>query len=183
MPTHAFSFYISLAASHLDNSSNSPSANTSATGTSRLLVATPLLLAAVYYLFSPFFVQQARQRLIDYLEKVEREWEGPRDGLPPHLEPQAIGANTDWIIDAPQMVPTLLLPLAGAVFAFNDNGVSGIILAFATVIICAATLWIYTRSPVEYRAVRMIWHKYTVVSTLGIVLNLLVAGILLSGLN
>jgi len=177
------SYYISSSVVYLVNSPHSSSANTSATGTSRLFVATPLLLAAMYYIFSPFFVQQARQRLIDYLEKVDREWEGPRDGLPPHLEPQAIGANVDWIIDAPQMVPTLLLPLAGAVFAFNDNGISGVILAFATVIICAATLWIYTRSPVEYRARRVIWHKYTVVSALGIVLNLLVAGILLSGLN
>src|SRR5690349_9111610 len=94
-------------------------------GNSRLLVATPLLLAALYYLFSPFFAEQARQRLIDYLEKVDREWEGPKINLPPHLEPQAIAANADWLIDAPQMVPTLLLPLAGAVFAFNENGISG----------------------------------------------------------
>jgi hypothetical protein len=183
MPALTVSSCVSSCVIYLATSPHSAPVSTNVMGTSRLFVATPLLLAAVYYLFSPFFVQQTRQRLIDYLEKVDREWEGPRDGLPPHLEPQAIGATADWVIDAPQMVPTLLLPLAGAVFAFNENGISGVILAFATVIICAATLWIYTRSPVEYRARRVIWHKYTTVSALGIILNLLVAGILLSGLN
>jgi hypothetical protein len=146
---------------------------------SKLLEATPWLLAAFYYLFAPFFIEQARKRLIDYLDKVNEEWQGPKGSIPPHLTSKAIGATTDWVIDAPQLVPTLLLPLAGAVFSIHNNSIAGVILTFGTLVICTLTLWMYTRSPIEYQARRFIWHKYTLLSILGLVLNLAVAAILL----
>lgn len=147
---------------------------------SKFLQATPFLLAAFYYLLSPFFIQQTRRRLTDYFEKINAEYVGPKDPVPPHLSPEAIGATADWIIDAPQVVPTLLLPLAGAVFSLHDNSIAGIIVAFAAVIVCVATLWMYTRSPIEYQARRFIWHTYSLVSVVGIILNLLVGIILLA---
>jgi hypothetical protein len=153
---------------------------TDTTGASKLLVAAPFLLAALYYAISPFFAQQVRRRLADYFDKVNAEWEGPTDCIPPHLKTDAITATTDWTIDAPQMVPTLLLPLAGAVFALNDNNIVGVVLAFATVMICVATLWIYMRSPIEYQARRFAWRRYTSVSALGLALNIAVSVVLLT---
>jgi len=77
------------------------------------------------------------------------------------------------------MVPSLLLPLTAAVFAMHDNDLAGAILAFSTVGICAAALWIYSRSPLEYRSLRFIGSRYTLVSALGVILNLTGAGLIL----
>jgi hypothetical protein len=138
---------------------------------SRLLEATPLLLATLYYILTPFFSGLGYRGYVSYLGKVNNEWQGPKVPLPPHLAPEALAANVDWLVDAPQMVPTLLLPLAAAVFAFHDSTISSIVLAFAAIVICVAALWIYSRSPLEYRSLRFIGNRYTVVAALGIVLN------------
>jgi hypothetical protein len=138
----------------------------------RFLEATPLLLGALYYIMTPFFGKLVRRGYISYMEKVEREWRGPKAPLPPHLSPEALAANIDWLIDAPQMVPTLLLPLAAAVFALQNTAISSIVLAFSAVGVSAAALWIYSRSPLEYRSLRFVKNRYTLVSLLGIVLNM-----------
>lgn len=147
--------------------------------TSHLLEATPLLLAAFYYLLAPFFSDLVRQRFIVHLEKMDREWSGPEVQLPPHLTSAGLEQNIDWVIDAPQMVPGLLLPLAGAIFAFRDSDLSAIILAFATISICAAALWIYSQSPVKYQSIRFAGHRYTLVAALGVLLNGIAAVVLL----
>lgn len=144
-----------------------------------LLEVVPLAIAAFYYLLSPFFNGLVRDGFVNYLEKTDDEWQGPITGLPPHRTTEALSANIDWVIDAPQMIPGLLLPLTAGIFALADQDAAAAILAFATVLICAATLWIYTRSPVEYRSLRLIGHRYTVVSVLGVILNAVTAMLIL----
>lgn len=156
------------------------SASSHSQGPSKLLDATPLFLAALYYALTPFFSQQVRSGYIDYLQKVNSEWQGPKASIPPHLAPEALAANTDWLIDTPQMVPTLLLPLAAAVFALHDSDLSGVVLAFAAIVICAAVLWIYSRSPLQYRSLRFVGNRYTLVPALGVVLNAAAAVLLLT---
>jgi hypothetical protein len=146
----------------------------------KLIAAFPVILAALYYALSPFFTELTRKGYTEYLDKVDAEWRGNSVPLPPHRTSQALGTNIDWIIDAPQMVPCLLLPLATAIFALNDNGLAAVILSAATILICVATLWIYSQSPIRYRSFRIIGHRYTVVSAFGIVLNLTAAAMLLA---
>ena len=136
----------------------------------RLLEAAPLMIAALYYLCSPFFSKHVGKRLNDYLLLVDGEWTGPTNGTPPHRTSQSIGATLDWVTDAPQMVPVLLLPLTASVFAFQGTA-AAIILGFASVLICVLTLWIYFCPPLKYRSLRLIGHRYTVVSMLGMLLN------------
>jgi len=146
---------------------------------SRFLEAVPFLLAATYYMFGPFFISQVRQKLVDHLKKVGDEWKGPQDS-PPHLTPRAIAVTAEWTIDAPQVVPTLLLPLAGAVFALRSSSISAAVLAFAALVISVFCLWIYAQSPLEYRAHRYIFHRYTILSMLGIILNLVIVIVLVT---
>jgi hypothetical protein len=148
-------------------------------GALRLLEATPLLLGALYYAMTPFFAQLTRRGYKTYMEKIEREWQGPKVSLPPHLDIEALAANIDWLIDAPQMVPTLLLPLAAAVFALRDSSISSVVLAFAAICVSGAALWIYSRSPLEYRSLRFLGNRYTVVSALGVILNAAAAVLIL----
>lgn len=145
----------------------------------KLIGAFPVILAALYYALSPFFTELTRKGYTEYLDKVDAEWHGNGAPLPPHRTSEALGANIDWIIDAPQMVPSLLLPLATAIFALSDNDLSAVILSTAAILICVATLWIYSQSPIRYRSFRIVGHRYTVVSALGIVLNLAAAAMLL----
>jgi hypothetical protein len=144
-----------------------------------LLEAIPLLLAAFYYLLSPFFSDLVKRGFISYLDKVDSEWHGPDSQMPPHRTSEVLGQNIDWVIDAPQMVPGLLLPLAAAIFALQSNDLSAVVLSFAAVGICAAVLWIYSRSPVQYRSMRFVWHRYTLVASLGVVLNVAAAIVLM----
>jgi hypothetical protein len=144
-----------------------------------LLEAIPLLLAAFYYLLFPFFSDLVKQGFINYLDKVDSEWRGPDSPVPLHRTSEALGQNIDWVIDAPQMVPGLLLPLAGAIFALQSNDWSAVVLSFASIGICAAVLWIYSRSPVEYQSMRFVGHRYTLVAGLGVVLNVAAAIVLL----
>jgi hypothetical protein len=146
---------------------------------SRLVEAMPFFLGALYYVFMPFFIKQTQQRLVDYLEKVDTEWQGSREP-PPHLAPRAVAITVEWTTDATQVVPTLLLPVAGAVFALRSNSLSAAVLAFSALIISVICLWIYSQSPVEYRARRYIFHRYTIISIFGIILNIAVAIVLLT---
>lgn len=136
----------------------------------KLLHSTPSLLAALYYLSAPFFVRLTRRGYTDYAAKVDEEWQGPKY-TPPHLEPKAVAESIDWMIDAPQVVPTLLLPLAAAVFAIRDSAISSIVLAFASIAISICAVWIYSISPMEYRTFRIPKTGHTLVAVLGIVLN------------
>lgn len=156
------------------------STNASVSHSSRLLEAVPLLLATAYYLSEPFFTSLAAKGLIEYLDKGNREWQGSLDELPPHLSPKAIAANVDWIIDAPQLVPTLLLPLTAVVLAFTDNDVPTVILAFSSIVIPIAALWIYNISPLKYRSYKIVKNKYTVVAATGVLLNGVAAGFVLA---
>jgi hypothetical protein len=145
----------------------------------KLLRATPSLLAALYYVSAPFFSRMTRQRYVDHAEKVGREWQGSVANIPPHLDPKIIAENIDWVIDAPQVVPTLLLPLATAVFAIRDSAVASIVLAFSSIGISIFALWMYSKSPVEYRSLRIPTTKHTIVAVLGIVLNISAALLLI----
>lgn len=138
---------------------------------SHVLASIPLIIAGLYYLLSPFFIRLVRKGLTDYLDKVDQEWQGPKDEIPPHRTSEAIAANIDWVIDAPQMVPALLLPLTAAVFALQNNNTAAIVLSFSVVVICTATLWIYSCSPVEYRSMRLLGYRYTIIALVSIVLN------------
>jgi hypothetical protein len=155
------------------------SRSTGDSGAPKILEAVPFVLAVLYYLFSPFFIGQARKGFIAYMEKADAEWQGDKALIPPHLKPKAVAANVDWIVDAPQMIPIILLPLAAAVFVLKGVA-SEVILAFATIVICVLTLWIYSCSPIEYRALRIVRHKYTLASALGIVLNMATAIVILT---
>ena len=137
----------------------------------RILDAMPLILAAIYYLLAPFFVGLARRGFIDSLTKADMEWKGPDNELPPHRTSEYLSTNIDWIIDAPQMVPSLLLPLAAVLFAFRNSFASAVILALSALGICVATLWIYFRSPLEYRSIGFLGHRYTLVTASGVILN------------
>src|SRR6516164_7597444 len=141
----------------------------------RVLQATPLMVAALYYLLSPFFIGRACKGLSDYLKGISSTLTGPTPNVPLHLTPDAVAATCEWVIDAPQLIPTLLLPLAAAVFTLQSQDVPAIVLAFASVVICAATLWIYSVSPLQYRA-RKLW-KYTIVAVAGVILNAAAAGL------
>ena len=154
----ALSLLVASAHPHVDRSST-------------VLEAVPLLLATAYYAFAPFFSGLASKGLIEYLEKENKEWKGSLDEIPPHLTPGAIAANIDWVIDAPQLVPTLLLPLTAAVFAFKSSDVPTIILAFSSIVITVAALWIYNVSPLKYRSYKIIKNRYTVVAATGAILN------------
>jgi hypothetical protein len=165
---------------HLPLLDNSKSDTSGIGGAKKILDATPFLLATLYYLLTPFFTELVRRGLVGYLNDLDAEWQGPDVSRPPHLTPQAIASNIDWIVDAPQMVPTLLLPLAGAILALTNGDIVSVILSFSVLLVAAAALWIYTRSPVQYRSFRLIKHRYTIVSILGIALNAGTAALLLS---
>lgn len=145
----------------------------------RLLDAIPLMLAALYYLFAPFFLSLTCRGLTDYLKNVSKEWQGMHD-VPPHLTPESIAATCEWVADAPQVIPTLLLPLAAAVFAIQSQDIPAVVLAFASVVICVATLWIYSTSPLKYRSYKFVKGKYTIVAVVGVALNAAAAGFVLS---
>jgi hypothetical protein len=145
----------------------------------KLIGAFPAILAALYYGLSPFFNELTRKGYIEYLDKIDAEWHGSTASLPPHRTSEALAANIDWIIDAPQTVPSLLLPLATALFALSNKNLSAIVLSAAVILICVATLWIYSQSPLRYRSLRLLGHRYTAVSAFGIVLNLGVAVMLI----
>jgi len=134
----------------------------------------PLILATAYYFASPFFSELVRKRFVDYLDAADREWHG-QNYPPPHRTSEALAANIDWIIDVPQVVPCFLLPLTAAIFAFRINDSSAVILIFAALAVCVATLWIYNRSPLDYRSMRIIGHRYTLVAGLGMFANAVTA--------
>jgi hypothetical protein len=138
----------------------------------RVLTAIPSSVAALYYALSPFFGRLVCTGLADYLGKVDHEWQGSLAGVPPHRSTEAISAIIDWVVDAPQMVPALLLPLTTAVFALRNKSAAAIVLSFSVVGICAATLWIYSCTPLEYRSKRLIGRRYTVVALAGVILNI-----------
>lgn len=137
----------------------------------RLLDSMPLILAAIYYLLAPFFIGLVRRGFIDSLSKADREWKGTDHPLPPHRTSEHLATNIDWIIDAPQMVPSLLLPLAAVLFALRNSVAAAIIFSLSTLGICAATLWIYSQSPLEYRSLGFVRHRYTLVTASGVILN------------
>lgn len=138
----------------------------------KILEAMPLILAAVYYLLTPFFVEQVRRGFGASLAQADAEWKGPDQPLPPHRTTEYLGTNIDWIVDAPQLVPCLLLPLAAVLFSFRDSAATAVILSLSVVGICAAALWIYTRSPLAYRSLGVVGGRYTPVTAAGLVLNL-----------
>ena len=151
-------------------------------------VALPFFVAAGYYSVSPFFGRITRQTIQEYLEKVSASWQGPTTDAS-HLEPASLAQLTDWITDAPQLIPTLLLPIAGALFAVTTSAnASNAILAGAVLVLSIAAVWIYHYNPVKYGQKRLLpkkytpvflRQKYTLVSFAGLVLNLAVGVVLL----
>jgi len=65
--------------------------------------------------------------------------------------------------------------LALAIFTIRGSATSAVVISAACIVICVATLWIYSRSPLQYRSFRFIRHRYTVVNALGVVPNLAAA--------
>src|SRR5664280_596646 len=165
--------------------------------TSGLTLATPFLIASLYYLLSPIFVERTRSTLVRVLEDALGEYTGSAtlSEIPAHLRPSSLGETVDWTIDVSQMAPTFLLAVTGAILAVSEK-ISAALLGLAwgvtTLTAIAWALWIYDRQPLSYRPihtedeskVRHAWVKvrrmYTPVSLVGLVLNLAVVVLVLS---
>ena len=140
----------------------------------KLTVAVPFLLATVYYLFTPVLSALTEDRIKQYFANALLQWRGPQGAATPdHLSPASVARICDWAADAPQLVPTILLPLAGVLFAVAaSRDIAVAIAAVTSIIVSVGALWIYHQNPIRYSARRFIMGRYTIVASLGIVLNL-----------
>lgn len=158
---------------------NQLSAGAESRGSWHWLEAVPLLIAALYYLLSPFFVGITTKGLCDYLDGVDEEWSGDLDAIPPHRSSEALGGVLEWVMDAPQLVPSVLLPLLAVMFVIDSREVVAVVLAVTCLLLSVAALWIYRVSPLQYRAIRLRKYKlvsqYTLVSMVGLLFNLAAA--------
>ncbi len=146
--------------------------------TARLLQSAPFFLAALYCVMSPIFTALTAKAITDQLVGGFRTWSGDRD-VPLHLDPKLIARLSDWTADAPQVVPTLLLPTAGLIFSVGSPPFAALVLAGSALLLPAATLWVYSMHPLDYRQIRCgrvtfgskHWQGLTLVPFVGAILN------------
>ena len=144
----------------------------------KILLAAPFVIAVAYYLVSPYFSRRAIIGFENHMKRVESEHVHPDDldvrGHEAELEiNEAIHERAlEWVVDAPQIVPTILLPVAGLLFAaITAPKIALLVALIAAVVTAAATLWIYSENPIVYRSRRL--GGYTCVALLGMALNTL----------
>jgi hypothetical protein len=101
--------------------------------------------------------------------------------LPLPLEPANLNNYVEWLVDAPQLLPTILLAVVSVFVAVADGrdvGLMYVICPVAAVIGIIATIVIIKQDPPSYSGVYRVW-VYTVGPLVGIILNLAAALIII----
>jgi hypothetical protein len=99
--------------------------------------------------------------------------------IPYYLAPPSIEDYVEYAMDAVQVFPACLLPIIGSIYAFGSGiptGVSASILVLALVATIAMSAWIMSRPAPDY--VSRKWHGYSIISLLGVIINII--GIILT---
>jgi hypothetical protein len=97
--------------------------------------------------------------------------------LPLPLEPENLNSYVEWLIDAPQLLPTILLAVVSVFVAVADGrdvGLMYVICPVAVAIGIIATIVIIRKDPQTYSAVDRLW-VYTPGPLVAIILNLVAA--------
>ena len=88
----------------------------------RLEVGIPFVAAILFYLTSPLIIEQVKRALKG--EIAEGRAHVPRlhtESIPYYLIPSAISDYAEYAMDAVQVIPSILLPIVGAIYALGSG--------------------------------------------------------------
>jgi hypothetical protein len=157
-----------------------PTADLIANDWTTLSAAVPFLAAIVLLLISPLLTAKVKTAVLDQIDKSAYEHDVTEDMIPPSRGRDSLDAYVEYAIEAVQIIPLALLPVAGAVFFIAADVRSEIALGylalgylvFAIVAAVAVESWVLSQPAGKYVSCRPI-KNYSVVAFTGIVSNLL----------
>lgn len=140
----------------------------------KLGVVAPFVLAMALYLIGPFLTARVKTVLQRQLaEDARRHSAAVNISVPAYLRPEMIYDYVEYVADAVQIIPATLLPVLGAVLAIAAKiavPISVLILVFAIIVAVAMDALVLSRVTADYMSRK--WHGYSIVSGLGILVNI-----------
>jgi len=146
----------------------------------RLELCAPFFAAILFYLTSPLISQQVKRVVRSEISDGQLHVPNFDSGtVPYYLTPSVISDYVEYAADAVQVIPSILLPIVGAIYALG-NGVppaaSVTFLVSVCVLAFAINAWVMGRSAADYSSRK--WHHYSVVTLAGMAIN--VIGVLMT---
>jgi hypothetical protein len=141
---------------------------------SKLEVSAPFVAAILLYLASPLVIHQVLRVLSGQLADGERHVRNlDPNSIPYYLTPSSISDYLEYAADVVQILPAILLPIVGALYALG-NGVSAAAAVSFLVLVCilafAVNAWVLGSSASDYASRK--WHGYSVVTLMGVSINI-----------
>ena len=140
----------------------------------RLAASAPFIAAILFYLVTPLIVRQVQRALGGELAEGGRHAPNsdPRS-VPYYLTQSAISDYLEFAADAVQVIPAVLLPVVGAIYALGD-GVPPVISVSFLVAVCVAAFalnaWMFGHSAADYASRK--WYGYSVMTLTGVSINI-----------
>lgn len=165
------------------------------------ILASPFLIGVIWSFISPFLVRglaktfegKLNKELADagYVEASQAQESADaakdvcRPAIPLPIRPANLRTYVDWLIDAPQLLPTILLGAVGVIVTIAEARhllLTYVICAVATLAGIFATAWIMKKNPQEYSAAFRI-KIFTTGAFIGFVINFVAAVIIVVGVS
>jgi hypothetical protein len=148
----------------------------------KLGASLPFAVAVIFYLISPLLAAKVKTVLEGQIAKNVAAFKADASaGVPPPLTPDMIKDYVDYVADAVQIVPTTMLPVVGAIFAISAKlnvNIAVIILILAIILAVTMDSLVLSRTAPDYVSRKVL--GYSIVSVVGIALNLLGLGLILA---
>lgn len=162
------------------------------------VLASPFLIGVIWSFISPFLVRRLaksfERKLNEELADVGYAASRPQEStdaaedaclpaVPPPLRPADLRTYVDWLVDVPQLLPTILLGAVGVSVAIAEARhllLTYVICAVAVLAGIFATAWIMRKNPQEYSATFRI-KIFTTGALIGFAINSVAAVIIVVG--
>jgi hypothetical protein len=139
-----------------------------------LSLAAPYGVAILLYLMAPLLTNGVIRTIVAVIDKGRADLPGvDSKQIPYYLSQDLIEDYVEYTADAAQVMPVILLPIVGAIYSFSSvpTPVSVTFLIVVALVAVGMLLWILARYPSDY--VSRKWHGYSILTMVGIVLNLI----------
>jgi hypothetical protein len=141
----------------------------------RLAAPAPFIAAILFYLVTPLIARQVQRALRGELAEGGRHAPNlDTHFIPYYLTQSAISDYLEFATDAVQVIPAVLLPVVGAIYALG-NGVPPVISISFLVAVCLAAFalnaWMFGHSASDYASKK--WYGYSVMTLTGVSINII----------